>query len=116
MKRKGIIAMIIIYIILGLFVFSLIYFFTIVGMTNSKNKAKGGFIGAIGGILFVTLLFGAIFLDNKIDNEVWNNGVCPSCGEKWIFKSATATRGAHTYDYYYSCDNCHDVIRIHSMR
>lgn len=103
-------------IILAIFAFSIIYLFTIIGMTGSKGKVKGGFIGAIWGIIFMTFLYGAIFLDARVDDEAWNNGVCPSCGQEWVFKSGSAIRGAHGHEYYYSCDDCHNTIRIHSMR
>lgn len=57
-------------IILAIFAFYIIYLFTIIGMTGSKDKVKGG----------------------------------------------SVTRGAHGHEYYYSCDNCHNTIRIYSMR
>lgn len=96
--------------------FSIIYLFAVAGASGSNGKINGASLGVIGGIIFVTLIYGAIFLDHHIDNNVWNNGYCPNCGKAWIFKGGSTGYGAQGHEYYYSCDDCRSTIIVHSMR
>lgn len=108
--------MIVVIILAALVAFSIIYLFAVAGASSSRSKIRGGSFGIIGGVIFITLIYGAIFLDHSIDNKLWNNGYCPTCGEAWVFRGGSAGYGAQGHEYYYSCDNCHSTIRIHSMR
>lgn len=96
--------------------FSIICLFAVTGASGSSGKIKGVSLGVVEGIIFVTLIYGAIFLDRRIDNNVWNNGYCPNCEKAWIFKGGSTGYGAQGHEYYYSCDDCHSTIIVHSMR
>lgn len=49
---------------------------------------------------------------NAMDEELWNNGVC-ACGGEWEFSNASAVH-KHGNSYFYFCDDCGDVIELHS--
>ncbi len=85
--------------------------FMIIGANNSNNKVKGSIIGGITGILLLLFFYGLASCSVQADNKIWNNGLCPSCGQHWEFKSATSSKG-----YIYSCDNCHTNIQLHFLK
>lgn len=80
----------------------------VASLIGSTRREDG--IGAYLKAFIVTIIFFAVvisigYLDFKQKFKDWNQGVCPECGEKWIFKSRD--RGTE----YWSCDNCQLVIR-----
>ena len=74
------------------------------------DSIKGSIIGGFIAILLIVTLVGMTCFEDKTDDKVWNNGVCPSCGQHWEFKNGSP-RG-----YFYSCDNCHINIQLAFLR
>lgn len=64
-------------------------------------------------ILIITLVvtIGGVFLQVKMDDDIWNNGKC-NCGTEWTFSNADHIKNDTLY--YYHCDNCGNVIELHS--
>lgn len=52
--------------------------------------------------------------EDKIDDELWNNGYCSECDGQWIYEQAVG----HRYDtsYIYVCDKCGKRIEIGEIR
>lgn len=48
----------------------------------------------------------------NMDKNLWNNGTC-ACGGEWEFSNASA-RYKHGSSYFYVCNDCGDVIELHS--
>ena len=69
--------------------------------------------GAIGCLVFWVLISGAFALEDKWDNEMWNNGICSVCEGDYTFSSATKYRTSH--HYYYTCDDCGHTIELNSL-
>lgn len=69
--------------------------------------------------VIVGLSIGAILLcekaDMKQDEYIYNNGICRTCGHELKFSNASkGGRGAgSTTYYYYSCDECGNVVELH---
>ena len=55
----------------------------------------------------IALAIGLCFYECKVDETVWNNGIC-HCGGEYEFSNASK-RKSQTY-YYYYCDDCGNVI------
>jgi transcription elongation factor Elf1 len=77
---------------------------------------KDFLIGVVCAIcLFVTMTFFVwvcVEGQNTMDKNLWNDGVCP-CGGKWEFSNASAVHKQGN-SYFYVCDDCGDVIELHS--
>ena len=69
--------------------------------------------GAIACPLFWLAISGAMYAENKWDNEMWNNGICPMCKGEYNFSGATKYRTSH--HYYYTCDDCGHTIEINQL-
>ena len=82
-------------------------------MENIKSKVKKWIVGIITAALVSGAIIAACVTDRNIDMEQWNNGVCPQCGELWVFKGASRNKNS-TY-YYYSCDKDQIVIKLNSL-
>ena len=80
---------------------------------NSKGWKK------VCGLLITMVITGCVisgmFCAEKAGDEAsWNNGVCPNCGIEWHFSNADHIRNGGTL-YYWNCDNCGRVIKLHSQ-
>lgn len=58
---------------------------------------------------------GLVTLQNKGDDEAWNNGYCTECNEPYKFTSTVHHKNGDD-EYYYTCDNCGHTIVIHGLR
>lgn len=94
--------------IFGVLFVPLILMFLICGCTW-RNKIGG----AIVCLLFWFAISGAMYAENKWDNEAWNNGICPVCEGEYRFSGASQYRTSHCY--YYTCDNCGHTIEINQL-
>ena len=80
------------------------------------------FIGAVIVIaITVTMIalfvIGAVELDkyeDKIDDDLWNNGYCSECDGQWIYEQAVGHR--YSTSYIYVCDKCGKRIEIGEIR
>jgi hypothetical protein len=73
---------------------------------------KDSLIGIICAVcIFVTMTF-FVWVCITVDENLWNNGVC-ACGGEWEFSNASAVH-KHGTSYFYYCDDCGDVIELHS--
>ena len=92
-------------ILFAILILAIIAVASLIGLMRKEDGIKA-FLGAfIGTIIFFTVVISIGYLDFKQKSKDWNQGVCPECGEKWIFKSSDG--GTE----YWSCDNCQIVIR-----
>ena len=96
------------FVIFGVLFVPLILMFLICGCTWS-NKIGG----AIVCLLFWFAISGAMYTENKWDNEAWNNGICPVCEGEYRFSGASKYRTSNYY--YYTCDNCGHTIEINQL-
>lgn len=60
-------------------------------------------------LLIAVSLAGLCTLDEKGNEQEWNDGQCPSCNVAWDFEGAAKSRNGWT-TYYYECPQCHDII------
>lgn len=81
---------------------------------NSKSIVKW-IMGIILAIAIGCGVGGLITLQNKGDDEVWNNGYCTECDKPYKFSSVIHHRNSDD-EYYYTCDNCGHTIVIHGLR
>lgn len=79
---------------------------------ENDSKIKGWIYAFIVSCLFGLILGGGMYIEEASDIDQWNEGVCPVCGEQWVFKNADHRRNGGDI-YYYSCDNDQIIIRIH---
>lgn len=98
----------------------LVAVFTVIGIIGGiaadNDFGREVILGSvIFGVVFATITFVCLIITVKTDKEVWNNGVCPTCGQAWEFKCATQGSG-NNHTYYYECGNCHSVIEQHILR
>ena len=80
---------------------------------NSKGWKK------VCGLLITMVITGCVIsgmfcAERAGDENSWNNGVCPNCGIEWHFSNADHIRNGGTL-YYWNCDNCGRVIKLHSQ-
>lgn len=59
----------------------------------------------------IALGFGICAVEAKMDESVWNGGIC-QCGGEFTFSSADHLRNGGNL-YYYTCNNCGEVIETH---
>ena len=55
---------------------------------------------------------GLFTLESKMDEEQYNDGTCVYCDGNYKLTSVNHVKNGGEL-YYYSCDNCGDVIRTH---
>lgn len=81
---------------------------------NSKPVVKW----IMGIIIAVTIgcgVSGLVTLQNKGDDEAWNNGYCTEDNQPYKFTSTVHHKNGDD-EYYYTCDNCGHTIIIHGLR
>lgn len=97
----------------------MVTFFTVLGIlagiVSSNNARVGVLSGVIFGVVFATIAFFCLVITAKGDNNTWNNGICPTCGQAWEFKCATRSY-YNIKTFYYECENCKTVIEQHMLR
>lgn len=95
-------------IFLGVLFVPMALMFLICGATT---KSKIG--GAIFSIVIWLMFSAAVFSEAKYDDEMWNNGICSTCGSDYIFNGASHYRTSD--NYYYTCKDCGHTIEINSF-
>lgn len=92
-------------------------FFSMIVDANLMEKKKTWkrivvwLIVAIGfGFIFTS----AIFIDEQIEDEKWNNGVCVECNSDYKFSGATHNKSSKLY--YYTCENCDYTVELHNLK
>lgn len=58
---------------------------------------------------------GLMTLQNKGDDEAWNNGYCTECNKPYKFVNVVHHKN-NDDEYYYTCDDCGHTIIIHNLR
>ena len=59
--------------------------------------------------VIVAIVVGCAYIEIKQNERIWNNGVCPICGQKWeLLNVNKISAGAH--EYVYNCSNCNISI------
>lgn len=89
--------------VLGI-IFGMIAVMFLVCGADWKHKV----IGALVCVGFWLLMSGGIYLDAKIDANVWNNGYC-ECGGHWELRGVSEGR-AGSITKYYVCPDCYAEI------
>jgi hypothetical protein len=79
------------------------------GIAANCDIRLGVFAGIVFGVVVATIVFILLFISVKVDENTWNNGVCPTCGQAWEFKCVTQGAG-NNHSYYYECKNCKTII------
>lgn len=72
-------------------------------------------VGIILAIAIGCGISGLITLQNKGDDEAWNNGYCTECNEPYRFVNVVYHKSSDD-EYYYTCDDCGHTIIIHNLR
>ena len=73
-----------------------------------KTKVKNAFI-------YLLVLFAALFILSFTDEADWNDGQC-KCGGQWELMEIESNPKSVLTEYFYSCDNCDTIIRVHTAR
>jgi hypothetical protein len=81
---------------------------------NSKSIIKW-IMGIILAIAIGCGIGGLVTLQNKDDDEAWNNGYCTECNKPYKFTSTVHHRSGDD-EYYYTCDKCGHTIVTHSLK
>ena len=84
------------------------------GMFTSgmKNSAVRLTVTLIVASIIGTGIAGLFALETKMDEEQYNEGVCVYCDGNYKLTSVDHLKNGGEL-YYYSCNNCGDVIRTH---
>lgn len=72
-------------------------------------------VGIIIALVIGCSISGLILLQNKSDNEEWNNGYCTECNKPYKLTDVKHHNNGD-YEYYYICDNCGHIIVTHTLR
>lgn len=81
---------------------------------NVKEFIKGmliviGILAVVAGVAYL----GGTAQKNR-NERIYNNGVCTECGGHYEFISVATAKGISTATYfYYQCDNCGKIIKLH---
>lgn len=89
----------------GLFL-SAIFFSSI----NFRSTITQIFLYTITSLVIGFGFIGMIVWENEASLSVWNDGKCSNCGEELRFVNASRYKFG-TY-YYYTCDNCGNIIEL----
>lgn len=81
---------------------------------NSKSILKW-VAGIILAIVIGCGISGLLVLQNKNDNEAWNNGYCIKCNKPYRFAGSNCHKISEK-EYYYTCDRCGHTILIHELK
>ena len=73
-----------------------------------KTKIKNAFI-------YLLVLFAALFILSATDEADWNAGQC-ECGGHWELTEIESQPKSVLTEYFYACDNCNTIIRVHTAR
>ena len=65
-------------------------------------------------VIIIAIMVCVCLLEQKIDEENYNNGICTECGGNYIFSSAVHIRN-NGDDYYYTCDKCGHTIKTNDL-
>lgn len=60
-------------------------------------------------------LGGLVTLDDKKDDEYWNNGYCIKCDGSYKLTSVVSYKSGDN-DYYYTCDECGYIIVLGNLK
>lgn len=88
---------------------------TIGGIAANNDITLGVISGIVFGVVFATIIFVCLLITVETDKNIWNNGVCPTCGQAWEFRCVTQGAG-NNHTYYYECENCKTIIEQHTLR
>ena len=72
-------------------------------------------VGVIIAITIGCAIGGMLTLENKNNDNAWNNGYCIECNEPYRFVGATYHKNGID-EYYYTCDNCGHTISINTLK
>lgn len=104
---------------LGMFIFVAVImtitagvFFGLMFTSGMKSGWKKTVFTIIIAMLIGCGISGGLCLEHMGDVANWNNGHC-ACGNEWTFTNAEHTRNGSDL-YYYYCDDCGEIIRLHS--
>ena len=64
--------------------------------------------------LLVVFIFCVIHLSAKLQDEMFNNGICKECGGTYVYLQAVGHRDKT--GFLYECDQCGNVIEIDKKR
>jgi hypothetical protein len=73
-----------------------------------KIKLKNAFI-------YLLILFVALFVLSATDEADWNDGRC-KCGGQWELTEIESNPKSVLTAYFYTCNNCDTIIRIHTAK
>lgn len=82
---------------------------------DETRKVRRVILTILVGVLVGFIAVGAMCLDSKIENDTWNNGVCPTCEVKWDFVNGSKAWRQDT-TYFYECPNCNKIIEQNYLR
>ena len=91
------------------------FFSMIVDANLMENKPVFArwIVGILVAVAFGFFLTGAMWMEAKMDADVYNNGICSVCEGDYRFSGGSEYRSSHTY--YYSCEDCGHTIETNSL-
>ena len=66
-------------------------------------------------LICILLLVAALFILSFSDEVDWNDGRC-ECGGQWELMEIESNPKSILTEYFYTCDNCDTIIRVHTAR
>lgn len=107
------------FIATGIFMSLTVGFFIALCIINTITKNGKSTLKWIAGIVLAIAIgygiSGLFVLENKGDDEKWNNGYCTEYNEPYSFASSDYHKNGEN-EYYYTCDKCGHTIIIHELK
>ena len=103
------------FVFMGLFAsFAFGVFICMIAIARAERKWLGAIVGIILSLAIGFGLTGALYTEQRQENEAWNNGYC-ECGGEFKLTAVTKTNiGGKTF--YYTCKDCGHTIETSSLK
>lgn len=79
------------------------------GVPEGRGKGWKWLLVIIIALAIGFAISGALHFEAKVNADVWNNGLCPTCEEHWIPNGVTKSKNGSVTKYYY-CPECYCEI------
>ena len=64
-------------------------------------------------VLLIYCLLAEVLFIPTVDAAAYNDGICTNCGGQYKYASTTVVN--HAERWYYVCDGCDHVIKLHNQ-
>lgn len=87
-------------------------FIAMILTSGIRNKIMNIIVTIILALIIGFGLTGLLFLEHKVDEQIFNGGYC-QCGGDWELFDIEYRKNSGSL-YYYKCNNCKEVIELHT--